>query len=234
MNSVSRWRWRRSFGVAALAVTSGAAGWTLGHHGHNEPDQTPANVAGAPATTVPRSPEAHGAGAAIETSADGTVSIHVDPVSADGLLSELGRHGAEPPGAGAPTIDGTTTVSDFSCEAADEKFDIVNVEVLTQTLAQGSESERYAALTRVLEAGIDLPPELLRHTYASDPSERVRLLAFTTYVDSVSDDRAGARAALESGASNDSSVVQTEAQRRLAQLEQFERMLAETPPPGLP
>jgi hypothetical protein len=62
----------------------------------------------------------------------------------------------------------------------------------------------------------------------------VRLLAFTAYVDSVSDDRAEARLALESGVYNGSSAVQAEAQRRLAELEQYERVLAGTPPQGLP
>jgi hypothetical protein len=110
----------------------------------------------------------------------------------------------------------------------------VLAEVLTQTLAEGSESERYAALMRLLEAGVDLPPELLRQTYESNPSERVRLLAFSTYVDSVSDRRTEVRAALQSGLYDGSSAVQAEAQRRLAELERFERVLSETPPQGLP
>jgi len=55
----------------------------------------------------------------------------------------------------------------------------------------------------------------------------VRLLAFGIV------DRAEVRLALESGVYNGSSAVQAEAQRRLAELEQYERVLAETPQ-GLP
>jgi hypothetical protein len=148
------------------------------------------------------------------------------------LLLALGRRGAVPRGAVGPANDGPA-VSDSSYEPADEDCGVVDVEVVTRTLAEGSESERYRALTQLLEAGIELPLELLQWTYASDSSETVRLLAFTAYVDSVSDDRAEARFALESGVYNGSSAVQAEAQRRLAELEQYEHVLAEIPQ-GLP
>jgi hypothetical protein len=234
MGNVSNLPWRRCFGLAALAVTSGAAGWALGQGGQDGPAPAPADIADARAAAPPRVPEARRRGTAIHVFADGSVSVHVDHVAADWLLLELGRRGAVPPGTAGRANDGTAVVSDSSYEPADEDCDVVDVEVLTRTLAEGSESERHTALTRLLEAGIDLPPALLRQTYASDPSENVRLLAFTALVDSVSDDRTEARVALESGVYNESSAVQAEAQRRLAELEQYERTLAETAAQGAP
>jgi hypothetical protein len=55
-----------------------------------------------------------------------------------------------------------------------------------------------------------------------------------TYVDAISDDRTEVRAALQDGSYNGSAAVQAESQRRLAELEQLERMLAEAPPQGNP
>ena len=61
----------------------------------------------------------------------------------------------------------------------------------------------------------------------------MRLLALTTYVDSVADDRSSVRSALESAVQDPSTAVQTEARRRLAELDQVERMLAESLPQGM-
>jgi hypothetical protein len=231
MENLSKPLWRRWFGVAALAMTSGAAGWALGQGGHDGPAPAPPDIADARAAAPSRVPEARRHGAAIQVFADGSVSVHVDHVAAEWLLLELGRSSAVPPGAAGPANDGRAVVSDSSYEPDCVGVD---VDVLRRTLDEGSESERHTALTRLLEAGIDLPVELLQRTYANDPSEAVRLLAFTTYVDSVSDDRAEVRLALESGVYNDSAALQAEAQRRLTELEQYERVLAATPPQGLP
>jgi hypothetical protein len=228
------WAWHRWFGVAALAVASGTAGWALGRQGHDGRDPAPAHMVHAYVATVLRAPAAGGPGAAIQSFADGTISVHVDHVAVGWLLLELGSRGAVPDAAGPDATDGTVVVSESSCEPAEEDGGVVDTEFLERTLAEGTESERQAALTQALQAGIELEPEVLRQTYGSDPSESVRLLAFTTYVDTVSDDRAEVRAALQSGASNGSPAVQAEAQRPLAELEQYERAPAETPPQGLP
>jgi hypothetical protein len=95
MGNVSK-PWRRGFCLAALAVTSGAAGWALGQGGHDGPAPAPADIADARAAAPP--PDARRRGAAIQVFADGSVSVHVDRVAADWLLLELGRRGAVPPG----------------------------------------------------------------------------------------------------------------------------------------
>src|SRR5262245_24153981 len=71
MNSASQWPWRRRFGFVALAVASGAAGWALGHHGHDGAEhRAPAKTFGARVTAVSRSSKTPPAGAAIESFAD--------------------------------------------------------------------------------------------------------------------------------------------------------------------
>ena len=234
MGNVSKRPWRRWFGIAALAAASGTSGWALGQHGHDERGPAPEHTVGMRGATVRESPPTRGSGAAVQAFADGTVSVHVDRVAAEWLLRELGRRGAVQDAAGSIKTEDGVVIDEASCELAVQDTDVVHVELLERTLTEGSERERYDALTQALEAGIDLPPELLGRLYESDPSESVRLLAFTTYVDSVSDDRSQVRAALQSGVYDSSTAVQAEAQRRLAELERYELALSETRPQGLP
>jgi hypothetical protein len=204
MSTTFKLAWHCWFGVAALAVTSGAAGWALGQGGHDGPEPATAHVVDPYVATVPRSPQAR------------EPAVQAFPYETRTV-----------------DTDDTVVASEPSCEVAAEDTGVLDMELLERTLTEGTESERHAALTHALEAGGgDLPPELLQRIYESDPSEAVRVLAFTTYVDSVSDNRAEARFALESGLYDASSAVQVEAQRRLAELEQFERALSEIPPQG--
>ena len=126
----------------------------------------------------------------------------------------------------------TTLLSESSCEPSDEGSGLVDVALLERTLREGTETERLAALTEALQSGFNLPPRLLQQTYVNDLAESVRLLAFEAYVDSISDDRGEVRATLESGVYDMSAAVQAESRRRLAELEQYERMLAAAPSPG--
>ena len=127
--------------------------------------------------------------------------------------------------------DATTTPGGgASCEPADEDTSVLDLPLLERTLTEGTETERYAALTEALQSESDVPPRLLQQTYVTDLSDDVRLLAFKAYVDSISDDRAEVRNTLESGVYDMSAVVQAESRRRLAELESFELMLTEAPP----
>jgi hypothetical protein len=110
----------------------------------------------------------------------------------------------------------------------------VTAEQLVTKLATGTNSERHAALTTALRLEIELPPEILVHAYVNDPSDEVRLLAFTTYVDSISNDVDALRAALQDATNNSSSIVQAEAFRRLNELTSFEAAVASIPAQGAP
>jgi hypothetical protein len=103
-------------------------------------------------------------------------------------------------------------------------------DMVVRAVSEGAESERLAALNMALQEDIELAPEVLQRAYESDPSESIRLLAFTTFVDSVSDDATLVRDTLQSAMLNDSSSVQAEAQRRLQQLDEYEMAVAQTPP----
>jgi hypothetical protein len=206
MNSTSGRAWRRRLAVAVLATTSGVAGWALGLHGYGGRGPVPAGGVDAPVATALSASSVRLADAAMGSIADGSASVEVENAVAGSI----------------------------SCEPSDGDADAVDVEVVKWTLTEGTESERYAALTEALAAGINLPPELLWQTYASNLSASVRLLAFTTYVDSMSDDRAEVRAALQSAVYDGDSAVRNEAQRRLGELDQYERMLAEARAQGLP
>jgi len=70
---------------------------------------------------------------------------------------------------------------------------------------------------------------VLRYVYFTDTSESTRFLAFTTYVEPRSQHPAEVRAALESGIYDASSAVRAESERRLAELEEYERALAKNP-----
>jgi hypothetical protein len=193
---------QRWLGVAALVVTSGATGWAIGQ-AREAHDPASAHTADWRVDAVAHPSATRGTVASIETFADGNRSVHADSVA-----------------------------SEMSCPPADENPTAGNAERLERTLVEGTDNERYDALTQALQTGVELPMELLQQVSLSDPSEEVRLLAFTTYIDAVSDDRAEARAALESGIYNDHSAVRAEALRRLDELERYERMLAEAQSPS--
>lgn len=209
MNAASGRVWRRGFAVVALALASGGAGWVLGQRGHDGGEAATANRVATRVATVPRTAETRAPGATAESFGDRAVLGHV---VADGE---------------------TTLVSGTSCELADEVLGVLDVALLERMLTEGTEAERYAALTAALQSESDVPPRLLQQTYVSDLAESVRLLAFEAYVDSISDDRGEVRATLESGIYDMSDAVQAESRRRLAELERYERMLAAAPSQGL-
>jgi hypothetical protein len=105
---------------------------------------------------------------------------------------------------------------------------------LAIAIADGTESERLAALTKALQHDIELRADVLIQAYTNDVSDDVRLLAFTTYIDSVSDDVEVVRAALQAATNNTSSIIQAEAYRRLDDLARYEAGMAAAAAQGLP
>jgi hypothetical protein len=188
----------------ALALASGGAGWVMGQREPENREPASADSVATRVATLPWASQTR-APAIAESSGDPAVSVHV---VGDAKTTA---------GAGA------------SCEAADQDTGVLDIALLERTLTEGTETERYAALTEALQSESDLPPRLLQQTYVTDLAESVRVLAFKAYVDSISDDRAEVRRMLESGVYDLSAAVQAESRRRLAELERFESMLAATP-----
>lgn len=208
MSTALNCAWRRRLAVAALALASGTTGWFLGQGGHDGREPASANGVATRVATVPWMSETRVLGATTEALGDSAVLGHV------------------------VVDDEATLVNGTSCDLGDEGPGVLDVARLERTLTEGIETERFAALTAALQSGFDLPPRLLQQTYVNDLAESVRLLAFEAYVDSISDDRGEVRATLESGVYDKSAAVQAESRRRLAELEQYERMLAEAPSQG--
>lgn len=128
----------------------------------------------------------------------------------------------------AEVTDRTTTEGVELDHGSSETQAHVSLESFATEFSNGTDGERLAALTQALQYGIEIQPQLLIDAYLNDPSEDVRLLAFTTYVDSVSDEVEVVRAALQSATNNTSPIVQAEADRRLAELTNYEAAVAAT------
>lgn len=98
-------------------------------------------------------------------------------------------------------------------------------ERLLQALVNGDDAERLAALHTALENDVEVPPERLIAAYQYDASDELRLLAFTTYIDSIATRVEFARDAMQSATANSSVAVRDEATRRLEQLVAYEAQL---------
>jgi hypothetical protein len=157
----------------------------------------------------------------------------------DRTSSDLGGS-PDPPGLMAQSPDQSSVVSDrtqvessATAHESDGALARINAEDLATTLTLGTDSERHAALTKALQYDIELPPDLLVNAYVNDPSDDVRLLAFTTYIDSQSDVEV-IRSALRSAMNNTSQIVQAEAQRQFDELTSYEAAVAATALQELP
>jgi hypothetical protein len=155
---------------------------------------------------------------------DGRVTVHAEGVQASWLLEELARAAGVPQAAGAPAAAGAPcgAASNAPCAAGAPAG--AETADLLRALREGSAEQRLAALARAEEEGIALPREELMRLAETDPSEQVRVTAFTTYVDELSnEDGPALRVALMRGLRSGSPAVQQEARRRLDELEEFER-----------
>lgn len=101
-----------------------------------------------------------------------------------------------------------------------------------QALRSGSEDERADALINAVDQGADIPGQVLEGVMDSDSSDRVRLLAFNTYLDSVSSDTEAINAVLEHALANSSGAVQEEARRRMNDFQELLAAQASTPLQG--
>jgi hypothetical protein len=158
----------------------------------------------------------------VSVGANGTVSVHVDGVPLAWLLRELqdARDDAGLP----PALGDATCVSAISCVSSD-----YGSEGIADTLRDGSEAERYAALVYAEEAAIHIPPHVLQTVIAGDDSERVRLAAFTHYVAHAAVDPESLREVLALSADSYGGAVQAEARRQLQELGEYQELQAPDP-----
>jgi hypothetical protein len=157
----------------------------------------------------------------------GHVSAQLDNVPIAWLLDELSRQGVLTPGSPAGPVLTSSSAGPLDWQHNDEvpataEPDPEVQDRLLETVLIGSEPERFASLTRALENGIDVPAEVLLETFNATLSDRLDLLAFSTYLDAASGDSTSAREALLRGVNSNSAAVRAEAGRRLVELERLE------------
>jgi len=223
-------------GLVILIAVSGTVGWVARSLWHDFQHVTFRAAVPAAGSVEPL---ASGAPAAPPQSVmmldDGHVSIHVDNAPIVWLLQELDRQGAQLSAAvPVPPEDlaGSTPLLSSAPDAA--RPDSADRAHLAGTLGVGTEDDQYESLTQALQLGIELPADLLRQAFETGPSERVRLLAFTTYVDGLTSEVESVREALTSGTFSTSAAVQAEARKRLEEFERYQELIAATPPQGDP
>lgn len=222
---MSRGRW---VGIVAAVATASVLGWVVDALWRESPAAPSERHAPAPRTpTILTSAQP-----SVAVLGDDMVSIHVDRTSVAWLLRELERQGARLPSAGQKILAGTTSLATEEPDAAEP--DSTEPDRLVIALRNGTEDDRQAAIMRAREQSIDLPAGLLRQTFETDSSESVRVLAFTTYIDTAMSDTESIREALTSGTFNSSAAVQAEARKRLTEFEIYQEMVAATPPQGDP
>jgi hypothetical protein len=222
---MSRSRW---VGIAAALATASVLGWVvdaLWRESPAAPSQRQAPAQRTPTVLTSARPT-------VTVLGDGMVSIHVDRTSVAWLLRELERQGARLPSAAQEIPAGTTSLASGESDAAEP--DSSESDRLVIALSNGTEDDRQAAIRRARDQSIDLPAGLLRQTFETDSSESVRVLAFTTYIDTAMSDAESIREALTSGTFNSSAAVQAEARKRLTEFEIYQELVAATPPQGDP
>lgn len=214
--------------IATAVATSGVMGWVLGAQSRESPAAAlQRQVLVPPAPTILTASQPF-----VAVLGDGMVSIHVDRTSVASLLHELERQGARLPSAFQESPAGVKALPSGEPDATEP--DSAEPERLIFALRNGTEDDRQAALMRARELSIDLPAGLLRQTFESDSAESVRVIAFTTYLDTATSDTESIREALTSGTFNSSAAVQAEARSRLAEFESYQELIAATPPQGDP
>ena len=79
-----------------------------------------------------------------------------------------------------------------------------------------------------------VPDDTLKTLFETDASDRVRLLAFDSWLEARADSPDAMRSALQSALYLPSAAIQQEARRLLAQLHEVERNAADSPQPAGP
>jgi hypothetical protein len=108
----------------------------------------------------------------------------------------------------------------------------VDADRVLHAVAHGSEAERLLGLVQARSEGVAVPEQTLKSLVETDPSERVRIAAFDSYLERRSN-RAALREALEAALYVPSAAIQREAMQRLAEVREMERSDA-LPPYGGP
>lgn len=224
----------------AVALLSGTTGWWIGSPAPTQKDAQVAapvtssvaasGIAVRPAPAAPQQPM-------VAVLDGGHVTLRVEREPLEWVLSEIERQGgrAELPAgwslpaparaaaSAAPPPDACSTPAAMTAIDADK---------LLQAVQHGTEADRSAGLLQAREASLRLPDATLKQLYETDASEPVRLLAFEAFVEARSADLQALRTVLQAALYVPHAAIQREAQRRLDELSEAERIAAASPQTG--
>lgn len=233
-----------TFQALAVALVSGTAGWWIGSQ-PGAPADAPADARSAtPSTSLAADPrtEARTLAAAplqpmVMLLDGGNVTLRVEREPLEWVLHEIERQGGRavlPAGrtaaSGGPAAAAAATAPDACTSAAPAPA--VDREKLLQAVRQGTEADRSAALLQARDASVPLPDATLRQLYETDASDQVRLLAFEAYLEARGADPQALRNTLQEALYVPHAALQREAQRRLDELAEAERIAAASPQTG--
>lgn len=206
--------------TALFAVALGL-GWLL--RGHPPPPAAggPLHAPVRPATqTAPTA-------ALIVVSDDGRATLHVDQQPLDWVIEQIEQQSARRIARGsvpsAPVPAAAAATGDECSLTPELPRGTEPVRVL-QAIESGSEADRFDGLQQARAEGIVVAPALLRTLFETDASERVRLAAFESWLESLGDRPELLRPALEAALGQGGTVLPAEARRRLDELRQMEQV----------
>lgn len=229
-----------TFQTLAAALVSGTAGWWLGSAaevpGHSQaaaPVASPAPVARAAARPAP----AAAPQPMVAVLDGGNVTLRVEREPLEWVLAEIERQGgrAELPASGSTAAKAqpvaAAAVAPEACTTPAVATGI-DTQKLLQAVRHGTEADRSAGLLQAREASLALPDDVLKQLYETDASEQVRLLAFEAYLEARGADMQALRSTLQAALYVPHAAIQREAQRRLDELAEAERIGAASPQTG--
>lgn len=220
---------RSTAGHAVTALISAAAtGWLM-HTPSTDamPPRASCVTAGAPVTRgTPAASAAVFAEPLIVVASDGNVTLRVEQQPLEWVLEQIAAK------SGWSDVKqrakGTTGPSDAAvpavrtCAPASVETP-ANAPGVLRAIERGGEAERYAALLQARSVGIEVPAAKLESLFETDVSERVRLLAFESYVEPLAGNGEALRNVLQAVLAVTDGAVQREAKRRLDELIESER-----------
>lgn len=195
----------------------------------------PENVAPAPARAAPVAgavPQDH---ALIAISDDGRATLRVEQQPLDWVLEEIERQSGRTLARPARVAHAEAASSPERLAAGEESCPVAapapraDTARLLQAIERGSEPDRFSGLMQAREDGVVLAPALLKSVYETDASERVRLVAFETWLESQGDSADALRNALQAAALQPGTAVPAEARRRLEELRTTEQVAPDDP-----
>lgn len=223
---MQRQQWWTLAGVAAL---SAAAGYVAAPTASRSQAAAEERVRLAPRLEAPAAPSrAPQAGPpTIAVAGDGNVTLHVEQQPLDWVLEQIAAQlgvarlalPAPSPSTVATAAAAAVRAAQATCIEGVAPSTDAQRESLRQAIERGNETERLDGLVQAREAGLTLSDETLKTLYETDASDRVRQLAFESYLERHSGHADTVRNALQAALHVPDAAIQNEA-RRLLELQQ--------------